>query len=382
MRRLTLAYALALTSCTVDPAADAGAVRRDAGPPPPRADDVDLLFVIDDAGSMAEKQASFAAALPGLTRALLTGDLDGDGTPDARPLDSLQIGVVTTDMGVGGHTVPTCGHGDFGRDGILQTRGRTELPGCRASYPAVLAFDPANSPEASGVELACVTNVGTSGCGLEQQLEAALKALTPARPTEWTADGYAPPRFFRDTPGHADGANDGLVRRDSLLGVVILSDEDDCALLDPDLMMLDHPRYGATDLNLRCFVHPEAVHPVARYVAGLAGLRRQPSRLLYAVLAGVPVDLEPSPDGPVDWDRLVGPEDVRDPRMVERLDPALPSRLVPSCNVPGRGIAFPPVRLVEVARDLEARGARVVVGSVCQDSYAAPMEAIARRILE
>ncbi|HEV3485648.1 MAG TPA: hypothetical protein VG106_09590, partial [Vicinamibacterales bacterium] len=53
---------------------------------------------------------------------------------------------------------------------------------------------------------------GTGGCGFEQQLEAVLKALSPASPTAWTAAGYVAPTFFAGSTGHALGANAGFVR--------------------------------------------------------------------------------------------------------------------------------------------------------------------------
>jgi hypothetical protein len=51
---------------------------------------LDLLFVIDDSGSMLAKQESFAASFPGYLDALSA--IEG-GLPD------LHVGVVTTDMG-------------------------------------------------------------------------------------------------------------------------------------------------------------------------------------------------------------------------------------------------------------------------------------------
>ena len=49
-------------------------------------------------------------------------------------------------------------------------------------------------------------------------------------------------------------------------------------------------------------------------------------------------------------------------------------------NVPGRGIAFPPRRIVGVAQTLKARGAEAVIGSICTDDYTAPIDRITRAI--
>jgi hypothetical protein len=46
----------------------------------------------------------------------------------------------------------------------------------------------------------------------------------------------------------------------------------------------------------------------------------------------------------------------------------------------GRGIAFPPRRIVRVAQGLEQAGAGVSVGSLCQDSFAAPIDGFVARL--
>src|SRR4051812_47734953 len=61
-------------------------------------DKVDLLFVIDNSGSMKEEQAKLAEQLPKLVRILASGDF-GDGRPKFTPVSSLHLGVVSTNMG-------------------------------------------------------------------------------------------------------------------------------------------------------------------------------------------------------------------------------------------------------------------------------------------
>jgi len=305
------------------------------------------------------------------------------GSPDGR-VEQLHLGVVTSDMGTGGFAVPTCHRADFGGDGVLRTEGNRALADCMETYPPFLTYRPGSgSTEDEFVhQVFCVSSVGTGGCGFEQQLEAGLEALSPAAATEWTADGYEPPLFFRNTFGHGDRANEGFVRDDSVLVVLTLTDESDCSARDPELFDPSSPTYGATDLNLRCFAHADAaLHPVSRYVEGLLQLRRYPQRLVFAPIVGIPVDLEPSPRERPDWPRLTSPdESVRDPRLVERIDPTMPTRLVPSCNVPGRGVAYPPLRILRTAERLEARGARVALGSICQPGYDTTMHSIVHQI--
>ena len=355
-------------------------------------DKVDLLFMVDNSNSMSEEQTSLASELPSMVRILASGDFDQDGDgvedgepddPDFEPVQDLNVGVITSDMGTGGFTVPTCARSDFGDDGILRTTGRTDIMGCMASYPPFLNFTPdgGRTPDQFGTDVGCVATVGTGGCGFEQQLEAILKAASPSAPTSWTADGYAPPMFFRGTSGHADDQNDGFVRDNSVLAIIPVTDEEDCSALDPELFNPSSATYGATDLNLRCFAHADmALHPISRFVDGYLQLRRSAGLLIYAPIVGIPVDLAPGPGESPNYDQLVGPPGTRDERMEERVDPATPNRLVPSCDIPGRGQAFPPVRIVRVAQELQNRGAGVTVQSICQDDFSGALREIIRQI--
>ena len=363
--------------------ADGGAIEPpDGGPPPPATRDVDLLLVIDNSSSMTEEQVSFATALEAIVTTLATGDYDQDGDlagdgepgdPDFEPVRSLQVGVVTTDLGTGGFRVPTCVRSDFGDDGLLRTAGPSETPGCAPAYPPFLTWRPPSAPSDSARDAACVAHVGTGGCGFEQQLEAALKALSPAAPTAWTALGFAPPRFHEGTAGHGADANEGLVRAGSVLAVALLTDEEDCSASDPVLYDVTSETYSGPPLSLRCFSFPEALHPVSRFVDGLLQLRHRPGRLVFVPIAGVPADLMPTPGAPIAWERLTGPTGVRDERLEPRVDPDSPTRQIPSCRSSDRGVAMPPVRILQAAEALEARGARVAVGSVCQDDHAGPL---------
>ncbi|UJR78759.1 hypothetical protein [Sandaracinus amylolyticus] len=333
-------------------------------------DELDLLFVIDDSGSMGEEQASLTEELPRFVQALSTGDRDGDGTRDFDPVTSLHVAVVTTDMGVGGNLVPTCDGGLFGAelgdDGVMITAGRTSILGCMPSYPAIFQYRAGEDVADFAMELACVATVGTGGCGFEQPLEAALKAISPSTARE----GYTPPIFLGGTRGHGDGVNAGFLREGSVLGVLVVTDEEDCSTPDPGIFDPSDERFSSADLSLRCFAFPDVPHRIERYVAGedgragLLGLRRDPSRLVFGVLAGIPVDAATDPAHP-DFDAI-----LEHPDMQEIVDPSMPTRLRPSCNVPGAGVSFAPRRIVEVARGLDARGAGAVVGSICQNSFA------------
>ncbi len=376
--------ALASASCGGARDTDAGAGDSgpfDAGAPLPVATDLDLLFLIDTSGSLTSEQQALAAQLPWLFQILATGDLDGDRVADFRPFDTVHAGVITADMGTGGFTVPTCANSSFGDDGILRTASAPAAPlWCAASYPSFIEWRASDAPEAIARPLTCLS-AGTRGCGFEQPLEAVLKALSPAAANAGTAANYASPRFLGNTAGHGDRAHAGFVRDDSLLAIVVFSDEDDCSARDPELFNRDSAAYNA-DLNLRCFAFAgEALHPLDRYVDGLLQLRRSPDRLAFMPIVGIPRDLEPGPGQPIDFPPLIGADlSVRDDRMRQRVDPASPTRLFPSCNEADTGLAFPPLRIVRVASMLEERGARVGLASICTSDLADAVEVLARTL--
>jgi hypothetical protein len=347
-------------------------------------DKVDLLFLVDNSNSMDQEQAALIAEFPSLIRILTSGDFDQDGALDGpndfEAVKDLNVGVITSDMGTGGFTVPTCARSDFGDDGILRTQGNTAA-GCMATYPAFLNFRTGGDSDAFATQVACVAVTGTGGCGFEQQLEAVLKAASPSAPTSWTAPGYTAPMFFQNTFGHADRENDGFIRDNSVLALIPVTDEEDCSARDPELFNPSSATYGGTDLNLRCFAHADAaLHPISRFVDGFLQLRTRPGLLIYAPITGIPQDLAPPAGERPNYDALVSPDPtVRDDRMEERVDPAMPTRLLTSCTGVG-GSAFPPVRMVRVAQELQNRGAGVTVQSICEDSYSGALSEIIRQI--
>ncbi len=323
--------------------------------------DVDLLLTIDDSNSMSEEQASVAVQIPRMIRALVSGDLDADGRPDHRPVASLHVGVVSSDMGTGASVVTSC-PGGIGDDGVLRATDAAGAP-CGASHPSVFDFRAGGDLTALGTGVACATQLGTGGCGFEQQLESVLKAVSvaPSSPVSWTAPSYIPPVFVGATDGHGGpgGANDGFLRPNSTLAILLVTDEDDCSTSDTDLFGVDAPAYTGVDLNLRCFSFPRVLFPVARYVDGLIGLRVSAGHLVFGAITGVPTDLGDAP-----YDAVLA-----DARMQETVDPVSGDRLLPACSAPGRGQGLPARRIVSTAQGLESRGAHTTVSSICTADY-------------
>jgi len=182
---------------------------------------LDVLFVVDNSNSMAEEQQSLASAFPSFMNTLLLYGLKLD----------LRVGVISTDLGAGNYGIPSC-ETALGDGGKLQTKPR--IAGC--SVPA----DPFISVVGTSTNVpddmvndafACIVQLGTGGCGFEQPLGAALRAI----------DGVS---------------NPGFPRQGSALAVVVISDEDDCTavntqLYDPSQSSLTDPLGPLT--SFRCF---------------------------------------------------------------------------------------------------------------------------------
>jgi hypothetical protein len=337
---------------------------------------VDLLFMVDNSNSMREEQQALAEQFPRLVSVLASGDRDADGTQDFPPVRDLNVGVITSDMGTGQFSVGGVCEAGLGDDGILRdTPGNADAldrSQCQDTYnPPFLNFQPdrdgIDQVPAFADDFECLALLGTGGCGFEQQLEATLKALTPS-----TSDIT----FQNGTVGHGDGANDGFLRPDSLLAMVLVTDEDDCSAENPELFNPnpDNAQFPG-NINLRCFQYPDAVHPVSRYVDGFLALRDDPDLLIYSAITGVPTRLVSDPSS-------VNFQEILDaPEMQEMVDPDNPQRLATSCNT-AFGVAFPPRRIVRVAQDLEAAESNAVITSICQQDFTPALNAIIDKIAD
>jgi hypothetical protein len=197
--------------------------------------DVDILFVIDDSGSMEAEQTSLALNFHKFINVLET--IEGG-------LPNVHIGVISTDLGTGPFN--NC---SAGKNGRLQTAPR---PGCTVSPPAgsfisnVKLADgerQTNYPEAQTLAdtFSCIARLGTEGCGFEQPLEAMRLALNGSNPN-----------------------NLGFLRDDAYLAVIFITDEDDCStentqMFDPSQNSADEPLGFLA--GFRCFEFGVACEP-------------------------------------------------------------------------------------------------------------------------
>lgn len=352
-------------------------------------DEVDLLFLVDNSGSMQDEQAALQRELPRMVAALTSGDRDGDGTQDFTPVRSLHVGVVSSDMGIGVATstrLGSCRQGN-GDDGRFQ-RGAASCAGTTDTFEFMRGGDPTSF--LAGVS--CATTLGTEGCGLEQPLEATLKAISPGTPLSWTATGYEPPRFLDPAtgaltePGHGLGVNGGFLRPNSVLAVVLVTDEEDCSAVDSTLFQEGPSARFGDDVQLRCTRHGApsegALHAAQRYVDGLIGLRENPSLVVFSAIVGLPQDLIPARNETIDYTAI-----LNDDRMQYVETGNSGNFLRDSCTTLAadgsvRGSADPPRRVIETAAGLAARGASVTLSSICADDFGPAIDGVVGKIAD
>ena len=320
---------------------------------PERNPDIDILFVIDSSQSMSDERESLAR----WADEFLFGVIEHKIELDIGLRPNLHIGVISTNLGAGGHDIVGCeGAGD---EGILQNQPRRpECTGPSDRYIRDVASpDGSRDRNYSGSlseTFACIALLGDQGCGYEQPLEAMKRALS----------------------GDNDH-NRGFLRDHALLAVVFVTDEDDCSARDPSLFAPNHPGLSWPPSSFRCFeagVTCDSESPdepgrltgcraseslfmdhVEPYGDFLRGLKSDPGMVMVASIAGdktpVVVTLDPDTGGP---------------------------ELKPSCLGETSGShAFPSVRLHDFMSGFPGRNQ---FASICADNMAGPLEKVATMV--
>jgi hypothetical protein len=240
------------------------------------ADKVDLLFMIDNSLSMGDKQEILRLTVPDLVRRLVNpvcvnpnmpgvqreppADVDApcpdDGfTRELAPVQDLHIGIISSSLGSYGSTdacVPNPTNPRPELDEQLNDNGRMIGARPRAlslglarvaeGTPGFLEwFARANEPAPSIDDLSdrfqsLVSVVGENGCGYEASLEAWYRFLVDPSPPE-RFEVYPCFEGGSTQCTRALGRDEALMaqrsaflRSDSLLAIVMLTDENDCSI--------------------------------------------------------------------------------------------------------------------------------------------------------
>jgi hypothetical protein len=248
LRTLSLVPVLALAACITRPVEKAPCKEFVVTPvqaPLFLDKDVDLLFMVDNSNSMADKQKLLVKEFPGLIEGLRSSKFGPSGCTTNCRIPNVHIGVVTSDLGAGNYDLPSCEtQGGDGGKLIYQPRVNT---GCAVPKDKWISYNEGTtnvtgSSSSDPVQqvkdaFSCIARVGDTGCGFEHQLEAAKKAL----------DENVNPGFLR---------NDPKTNKDALLVTVLITDEDDCSAQNTKLF--DPAQTGLTDplgplTSFRCF---------------------------------------------------------------------------------------------------------------------------------
>jgi len=164
---------------------------------------VDMLFLIDDSSSMRLSQANLERNFPTFMTTLQEAE---------QGLPNLHVAVISSDMGAGDGSVASC-NSTGGKNGIFQYTARGTCAGTNLQQGATYIVDSGGQRNYTG-NLAdvftCIAALGETGCGFEHQFAAILRALG--------ADGQAPP-----------AENQGFLRPEAYLAIVLITNEDDCS---------------------------------------------------------------------------------------------------------------------------------------------------------
>jgi len=252
--------------------------------------DIDILFVIDDSPSMLDKQTNLKTNFPMFINVLNT--IEGG-------LPNVHLGVASSDLGTKGASDPQPGPGigtgqgscsGNGKSGNLQTNGSTLVTG--AFITDLKNTDGTRTTNYTGSlanAFSAIASLGASGCGFEQHLEAAKRAL------------------------NNNPANTGFLRPNAFLALVFIQDEDDCSINRSTLIGSDTTTLGPLQ-SFRCnrFGHKctqggnnstemNAIGPkggcaseesgtyltkVADYVTFFKGLKADPNNVIVAGISG------------------------------------------------------------------------------------------------
>jgi len=165
---------------------------------------MDILFVIDDSGSMACEQSMLTASFSGFIEVL---EAYNNENADAI---SYRIGVTSTGRSLD-YTIDA--PPVMGIDIPPMDLSESDLDGSLVSVGGQKWIDGPGDTAAITSAFSQMATLGTSGTSFEMPLECMREALD------------------NDSAG---GANEGFLREDALFIVVVITDEDDCSRTDND----------------------------------------------------------------------------------------------------------------------------------------------------
>jgi len=273
VRSIALGSLLTMLACTTNrlDVGDKGASEDDLAVPPTHkgfVDRVDLLFVVDNSLSMADKHAELARRVPELIKTLTAPDIDPlTGKPVHRPVRDLHVAFISSSLGSYGasscdprvtnlhnddraHLLPRAGEQATSGWKVERDAGEP-IPNACPTLSTASTLTWSNDPSDTTAQFhgtdgstemqiaaSCVMQtVREQGCGYEAPLEAMYRFLVDPAPYA-TAAAKCMPTIPDACEGEvvASGLDEQILaqraaflRPDSLLAVVLLSDENDAS---------------------------------------------------------------------------------------------------------------------------------------------------------
>lgn len=391
---------------------------------------VDILFVMDNSGSMEEEQAIFSSSIFTLLNSLFKKMQDisaGD-----KNLHSIRVATTNSDMGVSYNGIgfngsfaidPTCITSPFGNNGAMITEynnvgqdfemtievatgqiscieGSVNCPPgwscmfkdaqgagtCAPEYQETMITCPPiedylenamylsfpivdNMNPMYSMAASCLANVGIEGCNFEQQLSAIHAAMTK----------------------HGQKT---FLRANALTLIIVVTDEDDCSI--KDRQWHESTEFEEPSVNLICGHHTDLLHPVSELRKMILAAKTDATgvsntdSILFAAITGVPLVPEcqgkgNTIDGCMDV-KLSAGGTMQNPAEITRPDSQhnMAQYYEYACtreNNKGDAVtkAYPATRLVQMAQSFDENG---YVYSICNKNWTLAMSELADMIVE
>lgn len=236
--------------------------------------EIDLLFVIDNSVSMGDKQKILAVAVPKMVQRLITPncvdssknyvgpstlqglDAQGNALPptcaegqlEFVPVNDIHLGIISSSLG--GHGSTRCPRAYTDPAGAIwyQDDQGHMIPSVRPALAdkgvdnlGYLAWNGGDAQAAQGLNDAFtmqVQAVGELGCGYEATLESWYRFLVdPFPPQEIVVTGEksgatTDPSGLPLIDNDLLAQRDGFLRPEGLVAIVVLTDENDCSIMD------------------------------------------------------------------------------------------------------------------------------------------------------
>ncbi len=382
---------------------------------------IDLLVVVDNSGSMAEEQEILATNIYSFVQTL-TSPIAAAGASHPG-VENIRVALASSDLGLqygtppstegfpfGDRAVPTCTDGyPTGDDGRFHTampatvtlasgviscaKDMADCPdGWSCSSGSCVSpsgqAESVNCPQIAGqqdwlevaageqnpamaLQAACLSQLGTDGCGVEQQLEASVRALS------------------------REDAQRSFLVEDHLLVVLVVTDEEDCSIADQGLFYspewqsgtfvdTSNPSSGLlnTACNLPASNEDGYLFDPHRYWEELIALKNnRADAVVFAAVVGVPTGLDMGCQGDgSELDGCLSRQEMKLEVTEFGAEMGVTYRhFAPACErYEGDHLvtsARPGRRFVEVAQQFGENG---YVYSICNEDWTAAMRDVAR----